>query len=206
MGSLTVMRTIDWEARKKWLDYAERVPEKFRYTSLNTFIQDTPERKAAVDAVRAFIKDVKDGEFRALLLIGAPDTGKSHLACGILRECPGRYVLSTSLVHKDADLRAWHKDKASYAMWQQTLYYGDGVMAIGNIGDTNCPPHEARILPTVIAGLREIARPFVMTTSLSLDALYALIGKDILDTMQGKITTVELKDEFTPDEAGYAFT
>lgn len=77
--------------------YRRQVPERYRSESLDTYRTDTDERRKAAETAREFARAAKCGSFRTLLLLGSAGTGKTHLACGILRECGGIYRLSSEI-------------------------------------------------------------------------------------------------------------
>ena len=70
------------------------VPDKFFDTSLETYITKTEEEKRNLKTVKDFTQDPKN---KILLLCGNNGNGKSHLLCGIIRECGGEYVTSSQL-------------------------------------------------------------------------------------------------------------
>ena len=70
------------------------VPEKFFETSLETYIAKTEEEKRNLKIVKDFTQDPNN---KILLLCGNNGNGKSHLLCGIIRECGGEYVTSSQL-------------------------------------------------------------------------------------------------------------
>lgn len=80
--------------------YRAQVPERYWKEGLSTFQTDTEERRNALEKARAFVQCVMGGGFQTLLLLGNAGTGKTHLACGIIRECGGLYRLAPALVEQ----------------------------------------------------------------------------------------------------------
>lgn len=80
--------------------YRQTVPQRYWNESLDTYKADTDERHATGDAVRQFAHAVELGAFRTLILLGAVGTGKTHLACGIIRNVGGLYRLSSTIVEE----------------------------------------------------------------------------------------------------------
>ena len=77
--------------------YRKTVPERYWNESLDTYVADTEERKAAAEKARAFAQGARNGGFLTLILLGSVGTGKTHLACGIIRECGGLYRLAPAM-------------------------------------------------------------------------------------------------------------
>jgi DNA replication protein DnaC len=80
--------------------YRKTVPERYWTESLETFKTESDEQRYALEQSRRFLEAVKSGKFCTLILLGAAGTGKTHLACGIVREAGGLYRLSSAIVEE----------------------------------------------------------------------------------------------------------
>lgn len=85
------------EVAERTKRYMEQVPERYWSESLGSYRTDTAERKSSLEKARAFVQCVRGGGFQTLLLLGNAGTGKTHLACGIIRECGGLYRLAPAM-------------------------------------------------------------------------------------------------------------
>lgn len=94
----------EWErkqAQEQLLEnYKKTVPERYKQESFATFRAETDEQKTALTVAKAFSESVKQGGFRTLIFLGSVGTGKTHLACGIIRESGGIYRLSSAIVEE----------------------------------------------------------------------------------------------------------
>lgn len=88
------------EEEEKQERYKKAVPARYWAESLDTYKADSDERKAAKSKACAFIHAVKCGQFQTLIFLGTVGTGKTHLACGIIRECGGIYRLAPAIVEE----------------------------------------------------------------------------------------------------------
>lgn len=88
------------EEEEKRERYKKAVPARYWAESLDTYKADSDERKAAKSKACAFIHAVKCGQFQTLIFLGTVGTGKTHLACGIIRECGGIYRLAPAIVEE----------------------------------------------------------------------------------------------------------
>ena len=85
---------------QKQSNYEKAAPRRYWQSSLDTYTVSNPEQRQALQAVRQFVGDIKGGQAANLALIGRAGTGKTHLACGALRECGGRYYAASELAER----------------------------------------------------------------------------------------------------------
>lgn len=94
----------EWERKQEeerlLENYRKTVPERYRRESFKSFMAETDEQKKALQKAKLFSEAVKQGRFRTLVLLGSVGTGKTHLACGIIRESGGTYRLSSEIVEE----------------------------------------------------------------------------------------------------------
>lgn len=97
-------RVREWERqqaeKEKRERYQKTVPERYWAESLDTYKAQTDEQRKAAKTARGFIESVMTGNFRTLVLLGTVGTGKTHLACGIIREVGGLYRMSPAIVEE----------------------------------------------------------------------------------------------------------
>lgn len=99
-GEEVELYELSMEKKARERGYRAQAPERYWGEGLGTFRADTEERRNALEKAREFVHDVMGGRFRTLLLLGSVGTGKTHLACGIIRECGGIYALSPTLTER----------------------------------------------------------------------------------------------------------
>ena len=77
---------------------ASGVPERYWNESLDTYVPHSKETAYALEVARKFVNSKRRG--RILILCGKPGTGKTHLACGILRELGGKYTTLQKILYR----------------------------------------------------------------------------------------------------------
>lgn len=83
------------QERERLARYRETVPRRYWDASFASFREE--EQREAFAAAVEFARKVRSGEAANLLLLGSAGTGKTHLACAVLRECGGVYRLAAQL-------------------------------------------------------------------------------------------------------------
>ena len=68
------------------------VPMKFFNESIETFTAETETEKKVVESIIDYANNPAD---RILILYGNNGTGKTHLACGVIRKYGGWYITSS---------------------------------------------------------------------------------------------------------------
>lgn len=112
--------------------YRKTAPERYWRESLDTYRTDTDERREAAEAAREFARAVSCGAFRTLILLGGAGTGKTHLACGILRETGGLYRLSSAIAEEIRRARSYGAKESEADVLDR--YGRAGMLAIDEIG------------------------------------------------------------------------
>ena len=87
-------------AENKQKRYEESTPRRYWNESLDTYKTDTPEQAKALALVRRYVEKIKGGDAGNLALIGRAGAGKTHLSCGALRECGGKYYAASELAER----------------------------------------------------------------------------------------------------------
>lgn len=86
-------------------------PPNFHETSFASFDTSTPERAAVLSKARDFASQVKQHKRGFALFVGAPGTGKTRLACNIVRELEHRTSLYVRQGQLTLALRATYGQK-----------------------------------------------------------------------------------------------
>ena len=90
------------QAEREKLERYEKsgVPERYFNEALDTYKITNEMQATAAKAATNFLHAVKCGEFKSLVLIGSAGTGKTHLACAIIREAGGKYRTAPDIVEE----------------------------------------------------------------------------------------------------------
>ena len=112
--------------------YKRTAPERYHAESLDTYKATNEMQKHALNAARGFVHAAKCREFKTLCLIGSAGTGKTHLACGIIREAGGIYRTAPEIVE---ELRRAKSFSAAETEGRIVNYYGGvSLLVIDEIG------------------------------------------------------------------------
>ncbi len=153
-------REAERSARER---YRNAVPERYWRESLDTFATDTEERGRMADAARQFAREVKCGAFRTLVLLGAAGTGKTHLACGILRECGGLYRMSPAIAEEFRREKSFKARK--YEAGLLDLYGRSSLLVVDEIGRGIAAQEERYMLYQIINERYNRRKPTVLISN-----------------------------------------
>lgn len=88
------------EEKERYERYCKTVPRRYWQENLTTFKADTSERKTMLKTAKEYVDAVQTRRFSTLVLLGTVGTGKTHLACGIIKEVGGLYRMSPAIVEE----------------------------------------------------------------------------------------------------------
>ena len=185
-------KVLEYERRlqeeKRLAHYRQTVPERFYKESLDTYKVDDTEKRNALYKVRIFVKAVKYKRFQTLVFLGSVGTGKTHLACGIIRECGGLYKLSSSIVEEFRRAKSFTATETEADL----LYkYGQAILLIiDEIGRSNSTLDEQYIIYQIINERYNRKKPTVLISNQSKKEFLQYIGIATTDRLSAE--TVEL--------------
>lgn len=196
------------EMRRRVLDSRVKeaqVPEKYWKLGFAEFLPSTEKIDRAVSVGKRFVKDFATHRFRgtSLIIYGNCGTGKTHLACAILREIlnTGRsclYITAMDLMRKIKS--TWGKDgsekerAALASLVEPDLLVIDEVgVQHGADGGTNS---DLTIITEVIDKRGWSNRPNIVVTNLDLDELPIWVGERVVSRLRehGGILAMEGPD------------
>ena len=178
------------EAAAKEERYRKAVPERYWSESLDSYRTDTAERKAAAEKARAFAQCVRLGEFRTLLLLGAVGTGKTHLACGIVRECSGTYRLSSAIVDELQHAKSFSSRETVADILD---FYGSArLLVVDEIGRVSAAREEQYALYQIINARYNRRKPTVLISNQTKGAFLGYIGEAAADRLAESACAAEL--------------
>lgn len=171
-------------------NYKQTVPERFFKESLDTYKVDNEERQKALSLSRLFAKTVKNNGFRTLIFLGNVGTGKTHLACGIIRECGGLYRQASSIVEEIRRAKSF-KNTATEA---DVLYkYGkESLLIIDEIGRSSSVVDEQYMIYQVINERYNRRKPTVLISNQTKKDFLQYIGIATTDRLTESADVIEL--------------
>lgn len=153
------------QAEKKKLDRYSKsgAPERYQKESIATYKITTELQRTAAAAAAGFITRVKCCEFRTLIMLGDAGTGKTHLACAIIRECGGKYRTAPEIVE---ELRRAKSFTANFTEAEILAFYARvPVLVIDEIGRGIAATDEKYMLYQVLNARYNTRLPTVLVSN-----------------------------------------
>ena len=169
--------------------YRKTVPERYWSESLDTYVADTEERKAAAEKARAFAQGARSGGFLTLILLGSVGTGKTHLACGIIRECGGLYRLAPAMCEEIRRAKSFGARETEADILDR--YGRAGLLVIDEIGRGIAAAEEQYMLYQAINERYNRRRPTVLISNQSKKDFLEYVGIAAADRLTESAQTVE---------------
>ena len=178
------------EQEQRYEEYKESgVPEKFWNESFETYEFDEKQTQLKYnrDKVMEFAKNPKN---RVLVLCGKNGTGKSHLACSVIREYGGEYITSSMLCLKYDSATGY---KAEMTREQIILHYSKVKMLVI---DECCKYFlndqlEKFLLMQIICMRYENNKPTVLVSNADKETFIKFLGKACFDRMTEVCSTLQ---------------
>ena len=166
------------------------VGAKYFDKSIQTFIPKNENEQKILKAVNEFVARPKN---KTLLFYGNYGTGKTHLACGILREIEGLYITSQKLCieyENGADFNA-KKNRLEVI----NTYSRSRMLVIDEVGRSFNKALEQNLLNYIISERYANNLPIVLITNLSKKDFVEFLGLAVFDRLTETCTSLEFSGE-----------
>ena len=120
------------------------IGERFFCESFDTYIARNEETKMAKEIVLKYLKDIQQGKFRTLKLLGAVGNGKTHLAAAILKEFGGTYRKAAEIVSEYQASKSFSANLREKDLMD--MYGRSKLLVIDEIGRSNSEKDEKYML------------------------------------------------------------
>jgi DNA replication protein DnaC len=169
------------------------VPERYYNESLDTYKITNEMQKAAARAIGEFLREIKCGAFRTLVLIGSAGTGKTHLACGVVREYGGKYATAPDIVEVIRRAKSFSADQTE----QQIIdsYSHKSLLIIDEIGRGIAATDEKYMLYQIINARYNTRKPTVLISNFTKADFLQYIGVAAADRLVESGDIVEMNGE-----------
>lgn len=166
------------------------IPEDFKEKTFDTFEVKTENQQRNLDLCRRYVcnwKSVRDNGY-SLLFFGNPGTGKSHLACSIVRSLlPGITALYARVPDVISYVRSqWRADADESEHAAKRRFIDLDLLVLDEIGVQAGTANEQSILFQIIDGRLSENRPTIFLTNLMPRALAEVLGDRVMDRINGK--------------------
>lgn len=169
------------------------VPERYFLESLDTYQVTNEMQKAAAQAIGEFLREIKCGAFRTLVLIGTAGTGKTHLACGAVREYGGKYATAPDIVEEIRRAKSFSADQTE----KQIIDYYSHVklLVVDEIGRGIAATDEKYMLYQIINARYNTRKPTVLISNFTKADFLKYIGVAAADRLVESGDIVEMNGE-----------
>ena len=170
------------------------VPERYLDQTLETYKTTTDVQKTAKAAAERFLREIKCGSFKSLVLIGNAGVGKTHLACAVIREYDGgKYRTAPDIIE---ELRRAKSFTANETEGEIVSYYGRvPLLVIDEIGRGINAVDEKYMLYKVLNARYNSRRPTLLISNHSKADFLQYIGVAAADRLVESAEIVELKGD-----------
>ena len=169
------------------------VPERYFNESLDTFKINNEMQSTAAKAVTNFIHAAKCGEFKSLVMIGNAGTGKTHLACAIIRGAGGKYRTAPDIVEEMRRAKSFTADDTEKKIIN---YYGHvSLLVIDEIGRGIAATDEKYMLYQIINARYNTRKPTVLISNYKKADFLQYIGVAAADRLVESAEVWEMTGE-----------
>ena len=183
------------QAEREKLERYEKsgVPERYFTESLETYKINNEMQAMAAKAATNFLHAVKCGEFKSLVMIGNAGTGKTHLACAIIREAGGKYRTAPDIVE---EMRRAKSFTAAETEADIIKYYGHvPLLVIDEIGRGIASTDEKYMLYQILNARYNTRKPTVLISNFTKADFLQYIGVAAADRLVESAEVWELNGE-----------
>ena len=183
------------QAQREKLERYEKsgVPERYFKETLDTYKINNEMQGIAAKAATNFLHTVKCGEFKSLVMIGNAGTGKTHLACAIIREAGGKYRTAPDIVE---EMRRAKSFTANDTEADIIKYYGHvPLLVIDEIGRGIAATDEKYMLYQILNARYNTRKPTVLISNHKKADFLQYIGVAAADRLVESAEICELKGE-----------
>ena len=183
------------QAEREKLERYEKsgVPERYFNEALDTYKITNEMQATAAKAATNFLHAVKCGEFKSLVLIGSAGTGKTHLACAIIREAGGKYRTAPDIVEEMRRAKSFTANDTEADIIQ---YYGHvPLLVIDEIGRGIAATDEKYMLYQILNARYNTRKPTVLVSNHKKADFLQYIGVAAADRLVESAEIWELNGE-----------
>ena len=183
------------QAEREKLERYEKsgVPERYLNEALDTYKITNEMQATAAKAARNFLHAAKCGEFKSLVMLGNAGTGKTHLACAIIREAGGKYRTAPDIVE---EMRRAKSFTANDTEADIIDYYAHvSLLVIDEIGRGIAATDEKYMLYQIINARYNTRKPTVLISNFTKSDFLQYIGVAAADRLVESAEVWELNGE-----------
>ena len=185
------LAAIQDRQKKHALELAERtIPERFKDDSFSTFRVKERGDEKALKTAKDFCADINAKKTTALIISGDVGTGKTHLACAILKEVGGRYVLSAKIESDFNASKAFGAEETFDAVVKK--YSGVPLLVIDEVGRESNAKDAQFSLYQIVNERYNRHLPTVLIANFERAELVRYVGIATIDRLTEGLRTITL--------------
>lgn len=169
------------------------VPERYFLESLDTYQVTNEMQKTAAQVIGEFLREINCGAFRMLVLIGTAGTGKTHLACGTVREYGGKYATAPDIVEEIRRAKSFSADQTEKQIIDH--YSHVKLLVVDEIGRGIAATDEKYMLYQIINARYNTRKPTVLISNFTKADFLKYIGVAAADRLVESGDIVEMNGE-----------
>ena len=190
-----VAKLEEKQARREKLERYQKsgVPERYFNETLDTYKITNEMQATAAKAATNFLHAAKCGEFKSLVMLGNAGTGKTHLACAIIREAGGKYRTAPDIVE---EMRRAKSFTANDTEADIIDYYAHvSLLVIDEIGRGIAATDEKYMLYQILNARYNTRKPTVLISNFTKADFLQYIGVAAADRLVESGDIVEMNGE-----------
>lgn len=190
-----VEKLIEAQEKRELQERYEKsgAPERYYRESIDTYKVSNEMQGKALQAARGFIYAIKRGEFKSFVMIGNAGTGKTHLACSIVRALGGKYRTAPDIVE---ELRRAKSFTANETEAKIIDYYGHTpLLVIDEIGRGISATDEKYMIYQVLNARYNTRKPTVLISNHKKAEFLQYIGVAAADRLVESAELIEMNGE-----------
>lgn len=148
-----------------------KLPARHANSGFRNYLAKNNGQKAAKDACVSLVRDFKNGISRNLIMVGRTGTGKTHLACAVIKNVLetrrfARYVTSEEMAGEIAG--AWTKpdDSEASAIWRYTDY---DLLVLDEYGLHDRHENRLQLVHKVLYARYDAGKPTMLISNMPLN-------------------------------------
>lgn len=166
------------------------VPERYHTESLETFKAYSDDLKKVVETVTRYAGSPSN---HTLILCGGNGMGKTHLACGIIRECGGYYLTVQRLLFMAESAMSFKATESKIDMLDRI---SDAKMLIlDEVGRGMQAERQQELVQYILDARYSKMKPTVLVSNLEKAELIKWLGQSVKDRLNETCVFLELKGD-----------
>ena len=193
---IEVLAQIADQERREALERYKKsgVPERYWKETLDTYKTESEMQLNAHKCAIAYTTAIQRGEFKSFVMIGNAGTGKTHLACGILREYGwGLYRTAPDIVEELRRAKSFTADETEARIIKN--YGSASLLVIDEIGRGIEATAEKYMLYQVLNARYNTRKPTVLISNHTKQDFLKYIGVAAADRLVESAELVEMNGE-----------